>query len=124
MQMMWKVLIIVVLGYAVIALAGIPSVLHLGQVLDTETGEPVVGVEVLGFPDEWPDDIPRKATFTSFSDSLGDYSVGLNRAGNVHFYRAGYDSLVLHWPDEFGGSDRGGGCDITLEPILLNPQSK
>ncbi len=117
-----RLILFIVVGCAVVVSAGVPPVSHLGRVLDSETREPVIGVEVLGYPDEWPIDVPRKATSRCFSDSMGIYSVGLNCPGNVHFFKAGYDSLVLHWPEEFEGSDQGG-CGITLGPVYLSPTS-
>jgi hypothetical protein len=115
---MWNLIFVVVLGVAAFAGAGVPPILHSGKVFDARTGEPVVGVEVVGFFDEWLDNTPKYAVSKSHSDSLGGYHIGLNRPGTVHFIKAGYDSLVLHWPEEFEGSDRSG-CGTHLTPVYL-----
>ena len=120
---MWSLIILAVLGVSGIAGAGVPPIVHSGKVFDAKTGDTVVGVEVHGFYDEWPDSIPKYAVSKSYSDSLGVYHIGLNRPGTVHFIKAGFDSLVLHWPEEFEGSDQSG-CGINLEPVYLTRTSR
>ncbi len=99
-------------------LAGPPLIVHIGQVLDAETGTPLVGVRVIGSYDDWPKDAVKPGVFTTETDSGGVYHVGGDLPARILFVIAGYDSLVLHWPEEFEGSDRGG-CDINLAPVKL-----
>ena len=120
---MWKLLVLAVLGGTAIAGAGVPPVSHLGAVYDAKSSEPVVGVKVVGFADEWPDSVPIHAISTSYSDSMGVYSIGMNRPGYVYFVKVGYDSLMLHWPEEFEGSDQSG-CGVNLGPIFLTPATR
>lgn len=96
---MWVAAFVVV---AVAAWADPPMVVHAGKVFDES------------FPDH---------PISSYTDSLGVYSVTLNRPGRVFFVKAGYDSLMLHWPDQFSGSDQGG-CGITLGPVYLRRASE
>jgi len=118
MNAVWKLLVAGVLGFVTVLVAGVPAIIHSGKVVDAETGAPLAGVEVVGFFDEWPAGVPRYVASKSISDSVGVYHIGLNRPGSVYFIKAGYDSLVLHWPEEFDGSDRSG-CGINLTPIHL-----
>ena len=95
-----------------------PPIVHIGQVLDAKTGTPLVGVRVIGSYDDWPKDAVKPGVFTTETDSAGVYYVGGDRPVQILSVIAGYDSLVLHWPEEFEGSDRGG-CDINLAPVKL-----
>lgn len=114
-----KICLVVVAGVVAVAGAGPPMVSHGGQVLDAETGEPIHGVKVVEFCDESPDRFPERPVSASVSDSLGVYFVGGSCPGEVYFAKAGYDSLALHWPQEFGG-DKEGGCGVTLKPVYLS----
>jgi hypothetical protein len=99
-------------------LAGKPMVIHTGQVLDGTTGTPVASVQIVAHYDNWPEDAKKPGVFATQTDSMGIYHFASNRPAEVLFIKSGYDTLMLHWPQEFEGSDRGG-CDINLGPVRL-----
>ena len=114
-----RVFVILACVVSVTATAGPPLIVHLGQVLDASTNAPLVGVEVRGVYDDWPADVKKRWPLKTETDSTGVYGVTLNRPGTIHFVKAGYDSLVLHWPEEFDGADLGG-CGVSLGPVRLH----
>jgi hypothetical protein len=112
--------VLLVTGLVAVARAGPPPVIHLGQVFDAHTKAPLPGVQVRSVYDGWPADATKRWVLDTETDSLGVYGVTLNRPGEIHFVKAGYDSVILHWPDEFSGVEQGG-CDISLGPVWLHP---
>ena len=120
---MTKLLFFVLLGLAAIAWAGVPAVVHSGQVLDAATNAPIVGVQVVAFFDDWPEDAQKHGAFTTQTDSMGVYHIGLSRPAEVLFIKTGYDSLTLHWPHEFTGVEQGG-CGVNLGPVRLADSGK
>jgi hypothetical protein len=102
------------------ALAGPPPIVHSGEVLDASSHMPIGGVLVSAFYDEWPANASKPGVYETRTDSLGVYYLSINRPARVVFFKAGYDSVSLHWPEEFEGSDQGG-CGISLGPVRLVP---
>lgn len=100
------------------ALAGPPPIVHIGEVLDASSHRPIGGVSVRAFYDEWPANASKPGVYETMTDSLGVYHLSFQRPARVLFFKAGYDSLFLHWPEEFEGSDQGG-CGINLGPVRL-----
>jgi len=105
------------------ALAGPPPILHSGEVLDASSGSAIGGVSVSAFYDEWPANASKPGVYETRTDSLGVYRLSIQRPARVVFFKAGYDSLFLHWPEEFEGSDQGG-CGINLRPVRLVRKEK
>jgi hypothetical protein len=116
-------LTIVMIIVAVSGWAGEPPLLHRGEVLDASNSLPIIGVQIHAFYDEWPPESPNPGVYETQTDSTGVYRLSINRPAEVVFYKAGFDSLALHWPEEFEGSDQGG-CGITLGPVKLVPSGK
>jgi len=113
------IFVLVIAGFLTVnVMAGPPSIVHLGQVLDRETGAPLADVRVIASFEDWPETASKPGVFTTQTDSTGVYGIGFDRRARVLFFISGYDSLVLQWPQEFEGSEQGG-CGISLGPVRM-----
>jgi hypothetical protein len=112
------------IAFVVNIAVAIPPPVHKGQVLDAVDEHPLTGVGVRVTFDDWPEDSPKPGFFEMTTDSSGAYHLLLDfdNPARVVFHMQGYDSLSLHWPDEFDELESVG-CGCNLAPIRLERSS-